>query len=150
MALHWLCVPTLVILLGADDAQNDLAKLQGTWIVVTAEHGGKKLRAEQLEEMSVVIKENTMIIHGDKDSDRKRETATFKLNPATKPKSLDLRSSGKSGSKWGTKTHLGIYELRGEILKLCWSNKEDERPSQFATEPKSDQVLLLLERQGKK
>ena len=51
--------------------------------------------------------------------------AVFTLDPAKSPKQIDFKalSDGKTG--------LGIYELRGDELKLCLANPGKERPSSF-------------------
>jgi len=149
MYLHWLCVPTLVMFLGADDAPKDLAKLQGTWSIVSAERSGEKLPEEPAKKMRVVIKENTLTVQEGEGPKAGGEKAAFKVNPATKPKSLDITPAKRDGSKIEKKTVLGIYELDGDTLKLCWRKEGGERPAKFATEPKSGLVLFVLKRQSK-
>jgi uncharacterized protein (TIGR03067 family) len=151
MLLHCLCVPTLVMFLAADDATKDLAALQGTWTVVTVEEAGKKAPQERVEKMRVVIKESTMTIQEEKASGTRDERATFKLNLATKPKSMDIMPTWSENglSKEAAKPILGIYEVDGDSLKICWVEGKAERPTKFATEPNSRLTLFVLKRQSK-
>ncbi len=73
MLLHCLCVSTaMMVSAAADDsaAAKDLAALQGTWTVVTAERAGEKLPADKAEKMRVVIKDGTMTIQDGTDARR--------------------------------------------------------------------------------
>ncbi len=60
-------------------------------------------------------------------------TGTFKIDPTAKPKTMD--STATNGDNAG-KTMLGIYELDGDTLKICWAppGKDRGRPISRAAE----------------
>jgi hypothetical protein len=58
MSRAFLLVPTTVLLLGAVDADKDTKQLQGTWSVVMAELGGKKVSKDELKDVKVIFQGN--------------------------------------------------------------------------------------------
>src|SRR5262249_19253582 len=46
----------------------------------------------------------------------------------------------------GGRTSLGIFELNGDKLRICFREKGGERPSEFASEKGSNLVLIELRR----
>ena len=63
---------------------------------------------------------------------------TFKLNPAGKPKEIDISPADEN------KTLEGIYHIEKKSLKICLSAGNDGRPNEFAVKDKK-YVLLTLE-----
>src|SRR5262249_38306491 len=111
------------------DAKKDLEKLQGTWKVVSVEHGGKS--PENAGEFSLTVEKDTFTIkHGDEIYTK----GTVKLETSKKLKTIDMTvtEARKDGDKG--KVSLGIYELTKDGLK--WSFGEpgaEERPKEFAS-----------------
>ena len=131
-------------MLVAADAKDDAAKkdrdrMQGTWTVASATHGGKQAPAERIKAMRLVIA-------GDKITVKEgevHEEATFTLAPDQKPPAIDV-TPGRASRK----TIRGIYQLEGDSLKVCWV-REGERPKEFASKDGSDAILLVLKREKK-
>jgi len=121
----------VVLLLGAAPADDDLNKLQGTWSIVKVDKG--KGLGEDFAKVKFVFKDNTIAV---KD-DTLDKTAHFKIDPSKKPKQIDIFPD--KGAKAEV---LGIYELDGDNLKLCW-NKGGARPLDFKA---SSDVVLVLKR----
>jgi uncharacterized protein (TIGR03067 family) len=86
MRRAFLLVPTTVLLLGAVDADKDTKQLQGTWSVVMAELGGKKVSEDELKDVKVIFQGNMMTLQYGKE-----EKGTFKLDPSKKPKAMGVR-----------------------------------------------------------
>jgi uncharacterized protein (TIGR03067 family) len=132
-----LLLPAVVLLLGADAkedaAKKDRERLQGTWSVVSAERGGEKVPEAQAQKMKLEIKGDTVTVQTGKGS----EEATFKLDPTQKPAAIDITSAEK---KW-----LGIYQLEGDALKVCWSDG-DQRPTEFASKAGTRIRFMTLKR----
>ncbi len=122
-------------------AQTDRDRLQGTWKVVRMEHAGKKVPADQFADLRIVISGNELT---GKEGDQVRERFTFTLDPAKKPRTID--TTAIEGPAKG-ETARGIYELDGDTLKLCVSEKGKERPAEFATKTGTDRVLFVLRRE---
>jgi uncharacterized protein (TIGR03067 family) len=129
-------VPVLV----ADPAQDELEKLQGPWKVVSLEKDGKKQSEDAVKTLKITIKEDKFLFkEGDKESE-----ATLKIDPAKKPKTIDLVV--KEGD--ALKTLKGIYQLDGDDLTICAAGDPNgERPTKFATKPKTHVGLLVLKRE---
>jgi uncharacterized protein (TIGR03067 family) len=135
-----LLVLVLVALAAADPAKDDLDNLQGSWKVVSLEKDGKKQPEDALKTIKVVIKDDKFILkEGDRDSE-----ATIKLDPSSKPKTIDL--TVKEGD--ALKTLKGIYQLGADDLKICAAGDPGaERPKDFATKPKANVGLVVLKRE---
>lgn len=135
----------LVSSTGAQDeaSKKDLDDLQGTWRLVSREKDGKA-------DTSEAIKDVLMANSGDKFSFKGAASGagalkgTFKVDATKKPRAMDRMPT--DGPQKG-KTLLGIYLLEGDTLKICVSIAGKERPSEFATAPKSGLVLSVFKRE---
>ena len=105
--------------------QPDEKAIQGTWKIVSSSlklsrfplaEDGREVRAAAdavHRTTRVVITGDTLKILGDHVVG---ESFQYKLNPAARPRMIDLLSGGR--------TALGIYEFQGNRLKIC----TDEAP----------------------
>ncbi len=113
-----------------DLAKRDLKKLEGTWMVVTAELYGNAIgRPED---------KSALVIDGNKAiwmiRDEGGQTADIKLDASKTPKTIDFAITRGSDFR---KTQLCIYELDGETLKICYGTPgDDKRPSEFTSKKK--------------
>ncbi len=123
-----------------DDVAKDLEGIQGTWKIVMARGGGKDAPPDLLKEGRFVITGDTIAFTL---RDEKEPPMSYKLNPATNPKEIDLVVKvrgfikGKPGDADTTETMLGIYELAGDDLVLCWGI--ERRPKKDRTGTVTDQ-----------
>jgi uncharacterized protein (TIGR03067 family) len=123
----------------SEDKAKDEYRIEGTWTVASREFIGRKTPEEELKALKVTIKDGTITI----DDGKKKEKHTFKLDPSQKPKAIDLANTGIEDKE----TTLGIYELDGDTLKICWSEKDpDHRPTNFVGDENSGQTLMVLKR----
>jgi uncharacterized protein (TIGR03067 family) len=117
----------------ADDTKKELEKWQGAWTLVGAQEKGQKASDEDLKKVPVTlnIKDDKFTI---KFGDQMME-GTFKIYPDKKPKAYDAKGTDAEG-----KTHesIGIYEIDGDTLKVCFVQADKERPKEFKTEAASD------------
>jgi uncharacterized protein (TIGR03067 family) len=137
--VYWqplLAVLVVAALTPAEDKPKDEEAIQGTWNVVSREMVGKKTPDAELKTLKVTIKDGTITT----DDDKKKEKVTYKLDPSKKPKAIDLTDEE------GKITTLAIYELDGDTLKLCWSEKVDDRPTKFASDADSAQTVMVFKR----
>ncbi len=134
--------------LAADDAKKDpldeeYAKFEGTWQIVSLEVDGMKIPAES-------IKDSRLIIKG-KEFTMKEKIATYKgaftIDAGKKPKTIDLKFT--AGPEKGN-TSQGIYELDSDDFKLCLTITAKDRPAEFAAKPKSGLGLEVLKREKAK
>jgi uncharacterized protein (TIGR03067 family) len=124
----------------AADGKKDAEKIQGTWTILSMERGGEKGPEDKIKNTKVVITDGLMTI---KDPMRE-ERANFKLDPAKNPKTIDFTpEKGKEG------VVEGIYELKGDTLKLCFTKPGGTRPTEFASKAGTANVLIVLQRDKK-
>ncbi len=130
----------LGLLLASARAAEDDDKLQGSWKVISIEKNGKKQPEDATKAMKFVIKGDKFVLKvGDQDNE-----SSFKLDAGKKPKSITLAI--KTGDK--EEVIKGIYQLDGDDLKICAAGEPGvERPTEFATKPKSGVGLLILKRE---
>ncbi len=128
----------LLVSLLADDATKDAAKLEGTWVIVSAVENGKPL--DEIKGDKLTFKDGTLTIK----TKEKDEKGTFKLDSSAKPKTIDFTEEGKD------KTIQAIYILDGDVLKICAAHKPGEkRPTEFSAKEGSGQMLIELKREKK-
>src|SRR5262249_8449066 len=112
-------------------AQDDkgLAELRGTWTVVKSE---PKFEPKKLvfdgDKVTVVFTE-----------DDKKETKV-KVDSKAKPAQLDFLRNGKVESP-------GIYEVNGDMLRLCFTEGDGKRPTEFKAG--AGVILVTLKREKK-
>jgi uncharacterized protein (TIGR03067 family) len=141
--MHWhLLTVVLAVAVPAEDKKKDEELIQGTWTVVSREFVGKKTPEKELKAMKVTIKEGTITL----DDGEKKEKHAYKLDPSKTPKAIDLANTGIEQKE----TTPAIYELDGDALKICWSEKDpDHRPTKFAGDEASGQTMIVLKREKK-
>jgi uncharacterized protein (TIGR03067 family) len=120
-----------------DPVKKDLAKLQGIWKVESAVVGGENVPAEIRADMSLTFKGEEVI-----PAKNPKDIATIKLDPSKKPAAIDLTEKNQ-------KTSLGIYEINGDTLKLCFNEPGKGRPTTFESAKGSQAVFVVLKRDKK-
>jgi uncharacterized protein (TIGR03067 family) len=126
----------------AGDAAKDQEKLQGSWQAAEIIRYGKAAPADEVKRSKLTIAADKMTLVSPLDAD-KREFR-IKLNPATKPKAIDL--TFLVGQTEGT--IVAIYQLEADMLKLCLSNDPaaKERPSEFASKEGTKLLVYTFKR----
>jgi uncharacterized protein (TIGR03067 family) len=116
--------------------KKEWKRLNGTWEMVRVVVDGK----EQQEEVTVTLKDAKYTAQvGDEVVDE----GTFKLDPTTTPKSLDITPT--SGPEKG-KTSLGLYEVKGDNLRICFAPEGKSRPKAFESKEGSGDILVTYKR----
>jgi uncharacterized protein (TIGR03067 family) len=124
---------------GGDGKDGDT--IQGTWLPATAELGGKALPDEVRKSIMLEVKDGKYTVTTEKSIDQ----GTVKLNPAAKPKELDI--TGTDGPNKG-KTILAIYERDGDTLRVCYDLSGKSRPTEFKTREGTQLFLVTYKRQN--
>jgi uncharacterized protein (TIGR03067 family) len=114
---------------------NDTQKIKGTWLVVSAETGGRPLPQEQIQMASITFSADRVVF---KNLMSGKGEGTYELRPADKPGAINLLIAGNEDIQ-------GIYELDQDHLKLCLGSGGKSRPTEYSG--KGDQMLLLLRRE---
>jgi uncharacterized protein (TIGR03067 family) len=119
-------------------AQDAKTELEGTWDLVSLERDGKDVKPKG--EKAIMTGDKGVVKVGDKVI----VAATYKLDPSKKPKAVDITYT--EGDNKG-KTFKGIYQLDGDMLKICrGGSPDDERPTEFKSKPDSGGVLAVYTR----
>jgi uncharacterized protein (TIGR03067 family) len=144
---HWLLVLVLGFVLipfigAADKKSESKDELQGKWKLMEVEKDGKahKVKAETTEYFEMIYKGKKVTARF-KEGTPEQE-GTYKLLADTEPKAIDFTPT--TGDEKG-KTVQGIYEIKGNKLKLCVAVPDTKRPKKF--ESKGQEIVVyLLER----
>jgi uncharacterized protein (TIGR03067 family) len=117
--------------------KKELAKLKGTWQLVSAETDGVKLPAEQVKQIRVIIQEGKHSVYfGEKVV---ADGVEFHIDPSASPKTTE--DTLKDGKKIR-----GIYKLEGDTLTSCVAAPDKERPSEFTGKKGSGYTLRVFKR----
>jgi uncharacterized protein (TIGR03067 family) len=117
------------------DEKTDVDRIQGSWQGTKIEVEGRSAPADYVAKGKYIFKGKQLtMLEGDKQAGK----ATFTLDPAKKPKAIDLTATEGPGKG---KTLYGIYRLEGDTLTLCIGEK---RPNEFTGAGKA--VLLEFKR----
>jgi uncharacterized protein (TIGR03067 family) len=113
--------------------KSDKELLQGTWTAVSGERDGQKLNEFQLKHWEqMIFKDDTFTREGGE-----KKEGTYTLDPEKEPKEIDLNLTVKCQAT----TWPGIYELKGNTLKLCF---KPGRPTAFDSK---GGVLIVFQKQ---
>lgn len=114
---------------GRETAKGDLARLQGTWKLVDYAYYENGIRAEvdvDRESARLTFTANGYHLKLKTPRQEVDDLYTIKLIPRTHPKAFDVIMPT------GTLIE-GIYELKGDTLRRCYSRADDPRPEGFQT-----------------
>jgi uncharacterized protein (TIGR03067 family) len=119
--------------------KKDTDLIQGKWSLVSFERGDESKPAEEIKKVKITFDGNILTINdGDKD-----DKATFKIDPDKKPKTIDITPEKEKDKV------AGIYELKGDDLKICFGKPGEERPTKFGPKGVKGQTLIVLKREKK-
>jgi uncharacterized protein (TIGR03067 family) len=130
----------------ADDKVNlekEVKKFQGTWTFESSEAGGEKLLADGLKGLVLIFEGDK---HTVKKGDEVIQVGTQKLDPSKSPKTIDVTMT--EGPQKGA-VMLGIYEINGDTLKVCFDAEGKKRPTEFKSAPGS-QTFVNVHKRTKK
>jgi uncharacterized protein (TIGR03067 family) len=133
----------LMIAAGSDDvARTDRELIQGSWKIVSITQDGEKEPDESVQGGRIEFSEAGYTVRA---NDQIGEQGTQSLDSTKQPKTIDFKIT--RGHDKG-KTQLGIYQLEGDQLRLCFSDPGAiDRPKQFTSTPETRSILLVLRRE---
>jgi uncharacterized protein (TIGR03067 family) len=115
--------------------KNDRAKLQGSWALSTLEVNG----APATPAGGIVIDGDRFDVAGM----GAEYEGTIELDDTAMPRRIDLVFTG--GPEAGNR-NCGIYEFKGDALRICLNMNGDARPAAFTTTPGSGNALEVFHR----
>jgi uncharacterized protein (TIGR03067 family) len=119
-----------------DPVKKEMKKLEGTWTVVTQEREGKPVKNSK---GTFTFAKSKLTIRWDKDEEK---GGKVKLDPTKSPKEMDIVADTPGGEV----KLKGIYQIKGDSLKMCIDQKGGERPAKFTTKAGTGQILIVLKR----
>jgi uncharacterized protein (TIGR03067 family) len=122
------------------DLEKEVKKFQGTWTIESSKSGGKELPANELKGLIVTFEGDK---HTVKKGDEVIQVGTQKLDPSKSPKTIDVTMT--EGPNKGT-VMLGIYEINGDTLKVCFDPEGKKRPTEFKSAPGSENFVNVHKR----
>jgi uncharacterized protein (TIGR03067 family) len=132
----------------AGDAKKDQEKLQGNWQATKLVFAGKDVPEDFLKGVSLLVQGNQMITTFTLGDQKNMQKASFKIDPAKKPKQIDLVA--EDGPEKGKKVE-GIYQIEGDTLKLAIVPPDGggKRPENFNAGGDSTAVVMTFQRAKK-
>ncbi|HEY8503361.1 MAG TPA: TIGR03067 domain-containing protein [Gemmataceae bacterium] len=126
-----------------DDAiKADRMRYKGTWRAVAIEVDGNKVPDADAKAFTVVNGDDgTWSLRRDGQEISK---GTSVIDPTAKPKTITFTPTEGEGQG---NEYLGIYELGENTRKLCFAPPGKPRPTEFASAPGSEHILVTFERE---
>ncbi len=125
---------------GCGTGKHENRKLDGTWVVESVLRDPREKNSEEGKGIRCVI-EGTKVVAKLPGEGNPAGTLIIKIDAREKLKTMDIRSEREKD------TILAIYELEGNILRVCWSPLGKERPTEFASKPGTGHALVVLKRE---
>ena len=108
------------------DVEKELEKFQGVWTLESVEVDGVKLSTDQFKGRLITFEGERYSV---KEGNKLVEGGTQELDPSKSPKIVDVTVT--DGPNKGT-VMLGIYEISGDTLNVCFDPEGKQRPTEFA------------------
>jgi uncharacterized protein (TIGR03067 family) len=119
----------------AQESKEDKELIQGSWKIESSKDEGKD--DPSTKGFVLLFKDGKLTA---KSGEEVKGEGTYTLDPSKNPKWIDIRI--------GDDTFLGIYELKGDILRICHGKPGGKRSTQFASEVDSpNKALAVLKRE---
>jgi uncharacterized protein (TIGR03067 family) len=118
------------------DVEKELKKFQGAWTFESVEAGGKEVPIAEFKGITVTFEGDKYTV---KKGDEVIQVATQKLDPSKSPKTLDV--TVVEGPHKGA-VMLGIYEISGDTLKVCFDPEGKKRPTEFKSASGSQTLVV--------
>ena len=126
----------------ADAVKKELKKFTGKWSIVSMIRNGNEIDAEQLGQLRVIYTEDGKF--SVKADTFEYASGAIKLDPTTKPKSLEMTFKPNDGDE---QTFFGIYEIDDKEYRVCHNkNGDKELPKEFASKEGSGHSLSVMKR----
>ena len=130
----------------ADDAvKKELARLEGGWQATSLEYDGKA-HEEVAKQLRLVFKGDAVEVEAGEQVRKEYGKLTVKIDPTTTPKIMDITVAAGEQKDAALE---GIYELKGDELKLCVRVIGTGRPAEFAAPEGANIALAVLKREKK-
>ena len=138
--MRWICIIPLFLLglacSGSKDAAMKYDWLDGTWVPVKQEFGGKPLPAAAFQKQSLVISDSSYTVTAESVD---KGTLVYGANK------MDIY--GKEGPNAG-KHITAIYKFENDQLTICYNLAGDSYPEAFTTKGEASLFLSVFKKEG--
>jgi RNA polymerase sigma factor (sigma-70 family) len=121
--------------------KSDKDKLQGTWIAVSVQFGGKPAPEAFVKSFKLVFTGDKVTVHPSDDGAEGGKEGDFTLDSKKTPKEINFDGEGK--------TTKGIYTFEKEALKLAMAEIGQDRPTEFKSLDGTRHGLIVFKRADK-
>jgi uncharacterized protein (TIGR03067 family) len=125
-----------------DNSAADAQNMQGAWEIEKLEQDGESAADASILK-KVIIKDDQFAFRYFLARSKEEGDLVYDLtlDSSKNPRQIQLKSRAESDLP------LGIYELDGDTLKICWNrNNPNSPPTDFTCPKGSDRRLLVLRR----
>ena len=116
--------------------EKELAKLQGTWKVVSTVRDGVEATADEVKGMGLATFKGSKFYWG--ENEEGLGGTIVSIDPTKNPKTIEY--------DYGGAIYRGIYEIDGDTFKDCLTNESEKRPKEFTSKPGSGNQLMIHKR----
>jgi uncharacterized protein (TIGR03067 family) len=127
----------------AQENNDELEQMQGTWLVVSLTEEGKVVPAKEIEILEMIIAKDVFTVF---EKEKMVVQDRIKLDPTKKPKEIDF--THLVGDDKG-KTEPGIYVFEKDQLKICLNEKGKDRPTVFEGKETEAYSVIVLKKKPK-
>lgn len=131
-----LTVLSLFLFLNAAQAEDKPGNLDGKWKVAKVERDGKPE-----PRLLGAVRENAGNTYTLTPAKGESVAGTFSVDTTTTPHTMDMKPGQ---GRYKGKTLLGVYELKGDTLTICFAEPGQDRPADFAS--KAGRTVVVHQR----
>ncbi len=121
-------------------SRKELQKFQGTWVIESQELDGKAAKTEEIKARTYFCGADVFVV---RKGNELLQLGVQKVDPSKSPKTINVTVT--KGLYQG-ETMLGIYEIEGDRLKVCFDIEGQNRPREFKTSAKEGRFLAVYKR----
>ncbi len=122
-----------------DKAVTDKDRLQGAWIVASAEFGGKPAPDDMVRTLKFVFAGDKITVHGGQENANEAKDGTYTLDSRKNPKEIDIIVDGK--------TTEGIFTFEKDLLKFAAREIGQGRPTEFTSPAGARNIVIVFKRE---
>ena len=128
-----------IVFMACSGGSRDTTSMEGHWEPLMAQMGGIELPEKVRNSIKLSVENGQYTVLAGETVDK----GTVTLNTTVQPMTADI--TGTDGPNKG-RTMLAIYERMGDTLRICYDLTGTQRPTQFATEAGTQQLLVTYVR----